>query len=122
MKSVRVFAPASVSNLGCGFDVFGLAISSPGDEVTLSWSGDDKTAIKKIEGAGNLLPYEVMKNTAGVAVFSMLKFLGEKRGMLISLKKKMPLGSGLGSSAASAVAAAYAANLLLGKPFTKKEL
>src|SRR6187549_2571668 len=101
---VRVFAPASVSNLGCGFDVFGLAIEKPGDEVTVSWSKSGKTSIRKIEGAGNLLPLDVSKNTAGVAVNMLLKAVNEKRGMEISLKKKMPLGSGLGSSAASAVA------------------
>ena len=49
MKSIRVFAPASVSNLGCGFDVFGLAIDSPGDEVTVRWSPSGKTYIKKLK-------------------------------------------------------------------------
>ena len=118
MKSIRVFAPASVSNLGCGFDIFGLAIDSPGDEVTVRWSTTGKTWIKKIVGAGKLLPMEVSRNTAGVAVEMLLRAVGEKRGIEISLKKKMPLGSGLGSSAASAVAAVVAANILLGNPYT----
>ena len=122
MKPVRVFAPASVSNLGCGFDVFGLAIDSPGDEVTVRWSPSGKTYIKKIEGAGKLLPLEVSKNTAGVAVEMLLRAVGETRGVEIALKKKMPLGSGLGSSAASAVAAVVAANILLGNPYSRKEL
>jgi len=121
-KAIRVFAPASVSNLGCGFDVFGLALEMPGDEVTVKWSTSGKTFIHKIVGAGTSLPLDVDLNTAGVAVKELLQATGEKRGMEISIKKKMPLGSGLGSSAASAVAAAYAANILLGKPFSKKEL
>ena len=122
MKSIRVFAPASVSNLGCGFDIFGLAIDKPGDEVTVSWSKTGETFIRKIDGAGNLLPLEVSKNTAGVAVQMFLKTVGEKRGIEIAIKKKMPLGSGLGSSAASAVAAVFAANMLLGKPYSRKDL
>src|SRR5688572_33010384 len=112
-RKIRVFAPASVSNLGCGFDVFGLALEAPGDEVTVQWNETGKTVIQKIEGAGTQLPMEAHKNTAGVAVQALLKAAGHSRGMDIFLKKKMPLGSGLGSSAASAAAAVAAANILL---------
>lgn len=121
-QSIKVFAPASVSNLGCGFDIFGLAIDRPGDEITVRWNKSGITCIKKITGDSGRLPLEANRNTAGVAVAAMLKQLGEKRGVDIIINKKMPLGSGLGSSAASAVAAAYAVNLLLGKPFSKSEL
>ena len=118
---IRVFAPASVSNLGCGFDVFGLAIDAPGDEVNVSWNNSGETVIRKIVGAEHL-PTLASRNTAGVAVNALLSSLGERRGVDIILKKKMPLGSGLGSSAASAVAAVVAVNELLGRPYSRQQL
>ncbi len=122
MKSVKVFAPATVANLGCGFDVMGLAIDQPGDEIILSFNNEKKLVIKKITGDGGKLSYDAKKNTATVAIQSMLNELKSKQGFDVILKKQMPLGSGLGSSAASSVAGVYAANILLGKPFKKKEL
>jgi homoserine kinase len=122
MKSVNVFAPATIANLGCGFDVMGLAIDAPGDELILSFNTDKKLVIKKITGDKGKLSYDAKKNTSTVAIQAMLDELKSKQGFDVVLKKKMPLGSGLGSSAASSVAGVYAANALLGKPFSKREL
>jgi len=122
MKQVRVFAPATVANLGCGFDVMGLAIDEPGDELVLAFNDRKKLVIKEISGDEGKLSYDPKKNTSTVAIQSMLDELKSKQGFDIVLKKKMPLGSGLGSSAASSVAGVFAANILLKKPFSKTEL
>jgi homoserine kinase len=122
MKQVHVFAPATVANLSCGFDVMGLAIEQPGDEIILSLNNEEKIIIKKITGDGGKLSYNPKKNTASVPIQAMLDKIGSRQGFDIILKKKMPLGSGLGSSAASSVSGVFAANNLLGKPFSKIEL
>jgi len=122
MKPIRVFAPATVANLGCGFDVMGCAIDQPGDELQLSFNRNKRLVIKTISGDGGKLSYDPKKNTSTVAIQALLNALKSKQGFDIVLDKKMPLGSGLGSSAASSVAGVYAANVLLGKPFSKKEL
>ncbi len=121
-KSVTVFAPATVSNIGCGFDVMGFAIEKPGDNVTLRFKKEPGIIIKKIIGDNGKLPLDVKKNTAGVAVSSLANHLQLKEGIEIILNKKMPLGSGLGSSAASAVAGVFALNELAGTKLSKKEL
>ena len=122
--TVRVFAPASVANVGCGFDVFGFAISGPGDIIEASLSDQTGVRILSIEGDEGKLPSEAEENTAGRAVLSMLKSLDAGRSFGVELKiiKKMPLGSGLGSSAASSAGAAFALNGLLGEPFDRKGL
>jgi homoserine kinase len=111
MESVRVFAPATVSNVACGFDVLGFALGSPGDEVTarLAPSG---VRIAEIVGDSGRLPREAMRNTAGVAAEALLTRLGERRGVALSIRKGLPLASGLGGSAASAVAAVVAVDAL----------
>lgn len=122
MKTVRTFAPATVANVSCGFDIFGFALEAPGDEVIMTLTGEPAVVIKSIEGDGGRLPTEPEKNTAGVAVIAFLKALQRQQGVEIVLKKKLPLGSGMGSSAASSVAALVAINHLLGEPFAKKDL
>lgn len=122
MKTVRAFAPATVANVSCGFDIFGFALEAPGDEVIMTLTGEPAVVIKSIEGDGGRLPTEPEKNTAGVAVIAFLKALQRQQGVEIVLKKKLPLGSGMGSSAASSVAALVAINHLLGEPFAKKDL
>lgn len=122
MKSVRAFAPATVANVSCGFDVFGFAVEDPGDEVTLTLADKPGVYLKKIEGDGGRLPLEAEKNTAGVAVLGFLKAINSTQGVEITLKKNLPLGSGMGSSAASSVAALVGINHLLGEPFLKKDL
>lgn len=106
-----MFAPATVSNVACGFDVLGFALGSPGDEVTarLAPSG---VRIAEIVGDSGRLPREAMRNTAGVAAEALLTRLGERRGVALSIRKGLPLSSGLGGSAASAVAAVVAVDAL----------
>lgn len=121
-ESIKVFAPASVANVACGFDVLGFAVDNPGDEVILKLKTSPGIKIVKITGDDGRLPREPEKNTVGVSVQNFLKQIGSKQGVEISLNKKMPLGSGLGSSAASAVAGVFAVNQLLGTPMTQEEL
>lgn len=122
MKSVKAFAPATVANVSCGFDILGFAIDAMGDTVELVRKDEPGLTVVSIEGDEGRLPYEIEKNTCAVAIQAMLDEYGEQVGMDIYLKKGLPLGSGMGSSAASAVAALVAANRLLGDPFEKKAL
>lgn len=119
---VTAFAPATVANVSCGFDILGFAIDRLGDKVTVSFNQDGILRVTGIEGDGGKLPLEPEKNTCSVAIQAMLNKLGSKQGIDIFLEKGLPLGSGMGSSAASAAAALEAANVLLGNPFTKEEL
>lgn len=122
MKTVRAFAPATVANVSCGFDVFGFAVDNPGDEVIITLTDNPGVLMRKIEGDGGRLPMEAEKNTASVAVLAFLKSIGKTQGVEIVLKKNLPLGSGMGSSAASSVAALVGINHLMGEPFLKKDL
>lgn len=122
-SGIKVFAPASVSNVACGFDLLGYALEQPGDEVIVRLSDKPGVHLTKITGAGGKLPYEAEKNTAGIAALKLLEHLGDPAlGVELELHKKMPIGSGLGSSAASAVAAAVAVNELLKNPLEKRDL
>jgi homoserine kinase len=111
MESVTAFAPATVSNVACGFDVLGFALGTPGDTVTarLAPSG---VRIAEITGDSGRLPRDAARNTAGVAAQALLARLGERRGVELSIRKGLPLSSGLGGSAASAVAAVVAVDAL----------
>ena len=122
MKQIKVFAPATVANVTCGYDVLGFAVKNPGDEIVAKLIDEPKVSIMKITGDGGKLPIEAEKNTAGVAVINYLKHIKSKQGIELEIHKKMPLGSGLGSSAASAVASVFAANILFGNPLLRKEL
>lgn len=122
MNSVRAFAPATVANVSCGFDILGFAIDAMGDVVEVRERNKPGLQVVSITGDGGRLPFEAEKNTCAVAIKSMLDELGQDIGMEIYLEKGLPLGSGMGSSAASAVAALVAANRLLGEPFEKKQL
>ena len=113
MQSVTAFAPATVSNVACGFDVLGFALDAPGDEVTARFI-ESGVRIDDIIGDQGRLPRDAAKNTAGVAARALLTRLGETRGIALTIKKGLPLSSGLGGSAASAVAAVVAVDSLLG--------
>jgi len=120
---IKVFAPATVANVACGFDILGFALNKPGDEIIARFSDKPGLRITKITGAKGKLPLEVEKNTAGVSAMRLLEHLGEeKRGIELEIHKKMPFGSGLGSSAASAVAGVMAINELLKRPLTKRQI
>lgn len=120
--SIKVFAPATVANVTCGFDILGFAVDQPGDEITLRKSNSNQVKILKITGDGGALPLDADKNTCSVVIKKFLKDLDSDQGIDIYLDKKMPLGSGLGSSAASSVAAIYAINELLGNPKKLEDL
>lgn len=120
--SIKVFAPATVANVTCGFDILGFAVDQPGDEITLQKSDSGQVKIVRITGDGGALPLDPDKNTSSVVIKMFLDDLGSEQGIDIYLEKKMPLGSGLGSSAASSVAAIFAINELMGKPKKLEEL
>jgi homoserine kinase len=113
MTSVTAFAPATVSNVACGFDVLGFALDAPGDEVTARLTSAG-VRIDDILGDGGRLPREGAKNTAGIAALALLTTLGERRGVALTIRKGLPLSSGLGGSAASAAAAVVAVDAILG--------
>lgn len=120
--SVKVFAPATVANLSVGFDVLGLALDVPGDEVEMTLNNSGKVSIEKITGDDGKLPFDPQKNTVSAVVIDYLKQRNISTGVSISLHKKMPFGSGLGSSSASAVAGLVAINALMEKPWDRKDL
>ncbi len=113
---IAAFAPATVSNVGCGFDVLGFALDAPGDIVLASPRETSGVEIAAIEGDGDRLPRDPRRNTAGAAAETLLARLGSRQGVSLIIQKGMPLASGIGSSGASAVAAVVAINELLGRP------
>jgi homoserine kinase len=121
-KSIKVVVPATVSNVGPGFDIMGFAIDVPVEEMIVRLTDKPGIRILKITGDKNRIPFDIKKNTATVALTNMLSSLKKNIGVEIEIRKKIISGSGLGSSAASAVAAVFALNELLEKPFSKNEL
>jgi homoserine kinase len=123
MKKIKVFAPASVANVSCGFDIMGFSVDEIGDFVTLTLSEEIEESTIEISGPyGHLIPTDLGKNTSSVAVDSLLKALNSKKNYHIQLEKNLPLGSGMGSSASSSAAAVFAMNELLNRPFSLEEL
>jgi homoserine kinase len=122
MKSVRALAPATVANVSCGFDIFGFAVEAPADEVVITLTKEPGVFIKEITGDGGRLPLDSSRNTSGVAVQAFLNHLGSDQGAEIILHKKLPLGSGMGSSAASSAAALVAINHLFDNPLSREQM
>ena len=120
MNQIKIFSPASVSNLCCGFDVLGFSIDGIGDELRITKSTNKGVNIKEIKGYN--VPLENNKNTASVAAQALLDHLKINEGFDIEINKKIKPGSGIGSSAASAVGAVYGINKLLGNPLKHEEL
>mmetsp|Transcript_26650 Transcript_26650/g.44650 ORF Transcript_26650/g.44650 Transcript_26650/m.44650 type:complete len:418 (+) Transcript_26650:430-1683(+) len=125
-EEASAFSPATVANLGSGFDFMGCAVEGQGDIVTVKLLRDKpgQVIIEKISGDEGRLSMVAKENCAGIAAWETLKLLGVEKdyGLSIVLDKGLPLGSGLGSSAASAGAAAWAVNELFGCPLSKEEL
>jgi homoserine kinase len=119
---IRVYAPATVANVAAGFDILGFAVREPGDEVTARIAGPAGVRIVAIEGDNGVLPRDPALNVAGVAALGVLSATQRQEGVELEIRKRMPIGSGMGSSAASAVAAAVAVNELLGRPFSRAGL
>lgn len=120
MDKIKIFSPATVANVSCGFDALGFALNNVGDEMIFEKTGTKGVTISNIEGAN--LPYAIKHNAAGVVALAMLNQTKADIGIDIQLIKKVKPGSGLGSSASSAAGAAFAVNELLEKPFTRLEL
>lgn len=118
--SLRLFSPATIANLSCGFDVLGLCLDGIGDEMVIRKTEEKGIRIVKIEGAD--LPMKADRNVAGVAAMALLDALRSDAGFEIEIYKKIKAGSGIGSSAASSAGAVFGVNELLGRPFSRKEL
>lgn len=120
MDSIKIFSPATVANVSCGFDVLGFCLDSVGDEMVIKKTSSKGITISKIEGYD--LPLETKKNVAGVAGLAILEAANVSFGFDVEIYKHIKPGSGVGSSSASASGVVYAINELLGKPFNKTEL
>ena len=120
MNEIKIFCPATVANLSCGFDVLGLCLEGIGDEMIIRKSDQKGLRITKITGAD--LPLETEKNVAGVAGMALLNHLDLEFGFEIEIHKKIKAGSGIGSSSASAAGVVVGINEILGNPLPRKEL
>jgi homoserine kinase len=120
MEQIKIFIPATIANVSCGFDVLGLALDTVGDEMTIRKVAKTGVTITKIIGQN--LPLETHKNVAGVAALALLAETETEFGFEIEINKRIKPGSGIGSSAASSSGAVWAINELLGKPFSVSDL
>jgi homoserine kinase len=121
-QRLRVFAPATIANIGPGFDVLGLALSRPGDLLEAEISDAPGVEIVDVTGDGGRLSRDPSKNVAGRAAADVLRRTGSTKGLRLWVHKQMPLASGLGSSGASSAAGAVAANEILGRPLSPREV
>ena len=119
-NTIKIFSPATVANVSCGFDVLGFCLDSIGDEMIVRKVDKKGILITKIEGYD--LPFEADKNVAGVSALALLKEANPDCGFEIEIYKHIKPGSGIGSSSASASGSVFAINELLGKPFNKTQL
>jgi len=120
MSVLKIFVPATIANISCGFDVLGLALDTIGDEMTIRKVAQKGIRITKI--TGQKLPLEIHKNVAGVAALALLAEIDTEFGFEIEIDKRIKPGSGIGSSAASSAGTVWAINELLGKPFNTTDL
>jgi homoserine kinase len=120
MNEIKIFAPGTIANVSCGFDILGLCLDSVGDEMVIRKTAKKGIVISKIIGQD--LPLETDKNVAGVAALALLEKFDAPCGFEIEIYKNIKPGSGIGSSAASSAGAVYGINQLLGSPFSLQEL
>ena len=120
METITIKSPATVANLVCGFDVLGLALDEPNDIMTLRLINEPNVII--INKDEYNLPTDPERNVAGVVLLSIMEKMDNKFGFELEIEKQIKPGSGIGSSAASAAGAAYAANALLQHIFSKEEM
>ena len=120
MNEIKIFSPATVANVACGFDVLGFCLNSVGDEMVIRKTSQKGIRITKIEGFD--LPYEPTKNVAGVSALAMYEALNPDCGFEIEIYKNIKPGSGIGSSAASAVGSVFGMNELIGRPLNNTQL
>jgi len=119
-KRLEIFAPATVANVGPGFDILGFALNTPGDVIRIERINEDHHVIHNDSGVN--IPLDPEKNVATVALDSFLHSIGSNDKFHLVFRKKIPAGSGIGSSAASSAAAVYGANILFDRPYTESEL
>ena len=122
MSETTAFSPASIGNLGIGFDILGQSFAGAGDRATVRRIQSGKVQISAIRNAPVALPLEAEKNTAGAALIALREALKLPYGFDIELDKGIAFGSGMGGSAASCVAALVAANALLDAPLSAEQL
>ncbi len=120
MEQIKIFCPATIANISCGFDVLGVALDSVGDEMVIRKVLEKGIRITKLVGQD--LPWQTEKNVAGVAAMSLLAESDYEGGFEIEIYKKIKAGSGIGSSAASSAGAVWGMNQLLGEPFSTSKL
>jgi homoserine kinase len=119
-QTLQIFAPATVANVACGFDVMGFALNAPGDQISIALNGCGH--IRLCDETPYQLPLQPDKNVTTVALQAMLDAMQSHQGFDITFLSKIMPGSGVGSSAASAAAGVFGANELLGRPFSRREL
>lgn len=120
MNEIKIFSPATVANVACGFDVLGFCLDTIGDDMVIRKTVEKGIRITKIEGHD--LPFEVEKNVAGVSALALYNDLNPDCGFEIEIYKHIKPGSGIGSSSASAAGSVFGINELLGKPIDKTKL
>lgn len=120
MNDIKIFSPATVANVSCGFDTLGFCLDTIGDEMVIKKT--PKTGIHITKIVGYDLPYDAENNVAGVSALAMLKDAQPDFGFEIEIYKNIKPGSGVGSSSASAVGSVFGMNELLGKPYTNTQL
>ena len=120
MNEIKIFSPATVANVSCGYDVLGFCLDNVGDEMVVRKTNEKGIRITKIEGYD--LPFETNKNVAGVSALALMSHVNTDYGFEIEIYKNIKPGSGIGSSSASAAGSVFAINELLGRPFSKTQL
>ncbi len=119
-NSIKIFSPATVANVSCGFDVLGFCLDTIGDEMVITKTATKGIRITKIEGHD--LPFEAEKNVAGVSALALIADANPDCGFDIEIYKNIKPGSGIGSSSASAAGSVFGINQLLGNPYNKTQL
>ena len=120
MTEIKVFAPASIANLSCGYDILGVCLDNIGDEITVRKTKKKGITIKKV--SGQKLSTDISVNVAGVSATALLNESKVDCGFEIEIHKGIKPGSGIGSSAASSAGSVFAINKLIGEPYSNKEL
>lgn len=119
-NEIKIFSPATVANVSCGFDVLGFCLDGVGDEMVIRKTSEKGIKITKIEGTK--LPFETQKNVAGVSALALYNHANPDCGFEIEIIKNIKPGSGIGSSSASAVGSVFGINELLGRPYNETQL
>ena len=122
MNKIKIKSPATIANLSCGFDVLGLCLENPYDEIEIKKTSEKKITLNILDSPFSNIPSNPSKNTGGVPAELILKKMNLDFGFNIAIKKGIPLCGGLGSSAATASGVVYAINMLLNEPLSLKEM